>query len=284
LISAREVLVMEGYKESLNLTPAESLIILYPRRGSGKEMMKFTLIDLLLKKVLKAEVCDEKKGIIIKRDVRKTYIKKGEAIHTFHLKPHEEVFVNPFKIQERLELAEIAKEVHGSVKGFSGYKSDLLREPLYEKGYFEKQKKRVLLIPYTKYVLSQKGLEAQQRMKYLITEGEKYLEEWMGKDLVRAKAYLSACGANILLLKNYDLQTIKTWMKELSRLEYQGSDGTDSDSWYDYESMKHVGDHSDFDIADIDIDSLNDFDSFDDFDAGFDSANGGDDGDDGDDD
>ncbi len=125
-------------------------------------------------------------------------------------------------------------------------------------------------------------------MRYLITEGEQYLEEWIGKDLARAKAYLSACGANILLLEKYDLQTIKTWMKEISRLESQGSNGLDSDSytysWYDYESVSYLGNPSDFDITDIDVDSLNDFDSFDDFDAGFDSADGGNGGDNGNDD
>lgn len=132
---------MGGYKESLNLTPAESLLILDPRKGSGKEMMKFTLIDLLLKRALEAEVRDEKKGRIIKRVVKKTYIKKGEAIYELHLKAHEEAFCSPLKMQERLELTEIVKEVYKSVNGFNGYAINFVREPLHEQDYFEKEKK-----------------------------------------------------------------------------------------------------------------------------------------------
>ena len=41
--------------ESLNLTPAESLIIISPK-ASGDKMIKFTLMDLLLKKSLKLDM------------------------------------------------------------------------------------------------------------------------------------------------------------------------------------------------------------------------------------
>jgi hypothetical protein len=266
-------------RESLNLTPAESLMILDPKKSSGKEMMRLTLMDLLLKKVLRADVQQLKKGKIIKKDVKETHVRKGEAFDKVKLKSHEGAFCNPLNMTDSMELTEMAKTIHEHVKGFNGYKNNYIREPLSERGFFSKEKKKRLLIPYTKYELSKKGLEARDRMQSLISEGEDHFEEWMGKDMARARAYLSVCGANIFLLANLDFETMKKWMQELSKLEYQAAAYDHYPVfWYDYDRIPAMGETPDFDFSSMDFGSLNDFDSFDDIDAGFDMVDGGDGG------
>jgi hypothetical protein len=169
-------------------------MILDPKKGKGKEMMRLTLIDLLLKKVLRADVQQSRKGKIIKNDVKETHILKGETFDKVELRFHEEAFCNPLNMTESMELTEMAKKIHEHVKGFNGYKNNYIRGPLSERGFFTKEKKKRLLIPYTKYELSKKGLETRERTKSLISEGEDHFEEWMGKDMDRARAYLSVCG------------------------------------------------------------------------------------------
>lgn len=267
---------MTRQKESLGLTPAESLMILDPEKDRGKEMMKFTLIDLLLRKALEVEVRQEKKGKVLKRDVKQTYIKRGEAYCKLALKPHEEAFCRPLESRESLDLKDLAKEVHETVKGFKGYRDNLVREPLAEQGYFGKEKRKRLLIPYSKYTLTQKGQEVQQKMTHLIKEGEDNLEEWMSKDMAKAKAYLFACGANIFLLSNCDLETIRTWMKQLAGLESGSLDYAPYPfSWYGYESIHLEDGVENFHISAMDFDTLSGFDSLDDFDSGFDGPEGG---------
>ena len=270
-------------RKSLNLTPAESLMILDPKRSRGKEMMKFTLIDLLLKKVLEIEVNYEtvRRIFIFKRSVKKTYISKGENYSKVKLKPHEHIFIRDELFSHALELNKFAKELYRSIsKKFSLYKKSFVRNSLIADGYFQKETRRLLfLFPYTKYVLSEKGFSAQAKIKSLLEEGEKELERWVKYEPAHAKAYLSVCGANILLLEhyNYDLKIIKEWIKELSKIESQeNSSNYYPYSWYGLTSTDTLD-------AAIDFDILDDFDSLDDFDAGFDSAgfDGGDGGGDG---
>ena len=210
-------------RESLNLTPAESLMMLDPKRSRGKEMLKFTLIDLLLKKVLKIEIDYEtvRHLFIFKRSVKKTYISKGENYSKVKLKPHEHIFTRDELLSHTLELNEFARELYKSIsKKFSSYKKVFVRNSLLADGYFEKENRKLLfLFPYTKYVLSEKGFGAQTKIKNLLEEGEKELERWVKHEPARAKAYLSVCGANILLLEhyNYDLKIIKEWIKHYLR-------------------------------------------------------------------
>ena len=105
-------------RESLNLTPAESLMILDPRRSKGKEMLKFTLIDLLLKKVLKAEISHEAVDRAFRRSkelVKKIHISEGENYLKVKLKPHERIFTRDKVPSRTLELSEFAKEVYRNI-------------------------------------------------------------------------------------------------------------------------------------------------------------------------
>ena len=76
--------------ESLSLTPAESLMVLDPKKSNGKEMMKFTFLDLLAKQVIELETQLETKGRIIKREVETKFIRKGQRHGKIPLKPHEQ--------------------------------------------------------------------------------------------------------------------------------------------------------------------------------------------------
>jgi len=251
-------------------------MILKPNKDNGKEMLRFTLIDLLMKKVLETEVREERQGKIIKKNVKKVYVKKGDAFAKATLRPHEEVFCRFLSTQESMELKDLAKKVYEEVKNFKDYQKKYVCESLVQKEYFQEEKKRVLLVPVTKYNLTQRGVEAKEKIQSLLEQGDRHFKEWMGSDLPRALSFLTVCGANILLLKPCDLETLKAWMKELSGLK--AADAA-SDiypyTWYDYASLGTMDALTDIGFADFDVDRLSGFDSFDDFDAGFGDMGGG---------
>ncbi len=243
--------------ESLNLTPAESLMIRDPEGCNVKEMMKFTLIDLLLKKVFKAEVRQESTGYILESTVNNTHISEGEYFSKIKLKPHEDVFTR-IKLfsQGSLKLSIFAKELYRSVHfSFSKYKKNFVREPLFADGYFQKETKKFLFIfPYSKYILSEKGRITQTKIKKLLEEGEN-LEKWVKNEPAHAKAYLSICGANILLLKKYDLKVIKEWTTALSKIESQENFSDYYEYSWDALSLNVLADIIEIDNFDSDFDS-----------------------------
>lgn len=300
---------------SMNLTPAESLMLLDPDRPDGKKLLKLTFADLLLNGVIKASVREET-HMLFKR--KRIYIRRDRIAPEFVIKPHERVILERIHGTERLDR--LARSVFQSVGSLNKYAQDYVRRPLLERGYFKTEEtKRLLVIRQTKYLLSDKGLEAQKRIEDLLKEGES-LSTWVKDDPARARAYLSVCGPNVLLLEQYDLKAIEQWSREIAREETKtyhyyrdtwyghhlrfGIFDLDDDHWHRSEESDHSGlglkdlnqnqteqDDTDlgFDFSNVDLDILDSFDSFSDLDSAFDSdlgqgadGDGGDGGDGGD--
>ncbi|WP_414470116.1 hypothetical protein [Methanobacterium sp. ACI-7] len=251
--------------KSLNLTPAESLIIISPG-SNGFEMIKLTLMDLLLKKALKI-YREDPESRFLKRQTT-VFISNGE-LENLILKPHEQLLVDMVNNNE-FELKEFAKILLKSVSS-TDYKNLYIREPLINNGYFKKQRKMLLaLVPYNAYILTEKGNEVKSIIMTILDEAE-YLGKWMREDLGMAKAYLSVVGSHILLVNDYDLEDIKKFNKILSTLKPEAKT-SDYYNYYLYtipfDYIDEYGNLKSFDFLDIDI--LNNFDVLDDFFSEFD--------------
>ena len=260
--------------ESLNLTPAESLLIVSPD-SNGNEMIKLTLMDLLLKKALILDIGDYKPRFLKKHC--KTAIISRNKSYGLIFKPHEEILMEIIGGSE-LELKEFLKTFFKRINS-SDYKNRYVRKYLIDEGYFRKEKKMLLaLVPYNTYVLTDKGLELKLKIEELLNEAE-YLEKWMKEDLGRAKAYLSVLGSHILLTEVYDIADIKKFNKMLSYITPEAK----TDDYYSYYLYPVPADHIDdqgnlqsFDFIDISL--LDNFNSFDEFFSNFDVESDGKDG------
>lgn len=297
-----------GKTVSLNLTPAESLIILDPKKHqrSAKELFKATLIDLIFKNVYQINVQEvEKKGIFGKKTVRKIYLEEGKNFN-LPLKPHEEVFRKhlPHKADSK-RLRKLQQRVYRTYG--NKYARKKLLQPLAAEGFFNVEKKFLR----NKYSLTDKGIKAQQMILELKDEG-KNLDNWLETDPERAKAYLLIGGSNIFLTDDDSFNWFKDNFHKIKRLYASRSDKINAFlfftfAWYGAFKMrpKHLkgiefddfDDNLDFDSFDSsDLDSFDSFDDifsdfdafdifdamdasdFDSFDSGFDSDDGGYDG------
>lgn len=245
--------------ESLNLTPAESLMIISPK-SSGDRMIKFTLMDLLLKKNLKLNI--EEKSNFLKISHDNLVISEGE-LFDLPFKPHEEVLMELISTHGELKLKEIIGILYEKVSSPLEYKNNYLRDPLVDKGYFKKQKKMLLaLAPYNIYTLTDSGLEVKLKIMELLNDA-KHLEKWMKEDLGKAKACLSVLGSHIILINNCTIADIKKFNRILSNLKPESH----TREYYDYYiyNVPHgylddYGNLKSFDFLDISV-----IDYFDDF-------------------
>jgi len=266
--------------ESLNLTPAESLIIISPK-SSGNEMIKITLMDLVLRRVLMIGIQD-KESKFLKRHY-KTIILSGGDLPKTALKPHEQILVDLILEYSKLELKEFAKIMHDRINS-TDYKNEFLRNNLVDEGYLKRQRKMLLsLIPHTNYVLTEKGVEIREKIMELLQEA-KHLDKWMREDLGKAKAYLSVTGTHILLSDIYELEDIKKFNRILTQIKPE-SRASDYFSYYLYTiPLDYLDDYDELDSFDfLDMSVLDNFDSWNDFYSDFDSgsadsADGGDGG------
>jgi len=245
--------------ESLNLTPAESLMIISPR-SSGNKMIRITLMDLLLKKNLK--INKEDKFDFLKESYGSIVISEGESSEAF-LKPHEEILIELISKHHELKLKEVIELLYEKIGSSLEYKNKYLRDPFVDKGYFKKQKKMLLaLAPYTIYALTDSGLELKSKIMELLNDAEN-LEKWMREDLGRAKACLSVLGSHILMVSNYNAGDIRKFNRILAYIKPESN----TREYYDYYlyNVPHgyldaYGNLKSFDFLDISL-----LDYFDDF-------------------
>ncbi len=293
---------------SLNLTPAESLIILDHKKHqkSAKELLKSTLIDLIFKNVYKLNVQEvEKKGIFGKKTVKKIYLEEGKNFN-LPLKPHEEVFRKhlPHKADSK-RLRKLQQRVYRTYG--NNYAKKKLLQPLAAEGFFNVEKK----ILGNKYSLTDKGIKAKQMILELKDEG-KNLDNWLETDPERAKAYLLIGGSNIFLTDDDSFNWFKNNFNKIRGLYASRSDKINAFlfftfAWYgafkmhpkrlkgiEFDDLDDDLDFDSFDGSDFDSfdgfdDIFSDFDAFDvfdsmdvadfdSFDSGFDSGDAGYDG------
>lgn len=211
--------------EYLDLTPAESLVILDPG-ANGKKMMKFTLIDLLVRRVIGIESKIERRNSISKKPIFIHSLIRGKAFRTSQLKPHEKMFRMVLNKNEKMGidkytfelLKQISSEINREI--FSNYKDKYVCNHLTESGYMEKEKKKIGgILPKKTYKLTDYGSEVKSKIKMLLKD-DKYLANWVKNDKKRAKAFLSACGTHILL-NGYDMNTLIKFSRILQHEKFK---------------------------------------------------------------
>ena len=263
--STRLVAIHMPTYQSLNLTPGESLYLKDPWLTYPGHLLKVTFADLLLKKAIKAEVGKSKFLFWTKEEI---YVSHGESYSKLKFRPHENIILSHIASSPK-KLRDLALDLRKTLKTPTSYSDNFLRDPLMHKGYLRvKEETSLWLFSRAKYELTVKGLDAHDRISYLLYLA-KNLKIWAEEEPARAKAYLSVCGANILLLSPKDLEIVKSLSKELDNVQ-ANTDSYYDYYWYDYTWRHHLNDDIEFE-QDIDINfidfSLPEFDILDSFDS-----------------
>lgn len=213
---------------SLDLTPAESLMILDHKKYSQKklllELLQVTMIDLVFKKVFKLDTQEvEFNGRIIK----KISLEEGNNFN-MPLKPHEEVFREKLPSNEDNRLRILQTLVLRDTFKYDYAKEKLLK-PLLSDGFFTIKKS----LFGKKFSLSDAGEETKQIIKQLINDG-KNLDNWLDRDPEKAKAYMLIGGSNVFLTDKNNLRWFKNNSGRVGRLFSSGRVRSPESDYFNY--------------------------------------------------
>ena len=267
----------------LELTPAESYLLLDIENKDGKTLMKYSLINLLYKNVLSSEVREETEGTVFKKVVKKTYLSKGTQFGKLNLKAHEKLLYSVMADEkDEIELVEFIKKVFEQYD-YNGF-YELMIDAQAQSGLLNVTEERKFFNIFTKKKreLTDNGIEANQKIGEILSTGKKNLHDWVLNDPSRAKAFMAACGANLILLDGHDMGMLQSYESKLKDIEKQKHEDSGFILWGDGGSLTkdelHLEDAVSLDSISTDFNSVSAFDSFDGLDSGFDSASGGDGG------
>ena len=267
----------------LELTPAESYLLLDIENKDGKTLMKYSLINLLYKNVLSSEVREETEGTVFKKTVKKTYLSKDSQFGKLNLKAHEKLLCSVMADEEdEIELVEFIKKIFEQYD-YNGF-YELMIDAQAQSGLLNvtEERKFFNIFSKKKKELTDNGMEANQKIGEILSTGKKNLHDWVLNDPSRAKAFMAACGANLILLDGHDMGMLQSYESKLKDIEKQKHVDSGFILWGDGGSRTkdelHLEDAGSLDSISTDFNSVSAFDSFDGLDSGFDSASGGDSG------
>lgn len=246
-------------------TPAETLLIKNNNSAELKNLMKYTFMDLLLKKVIEIKDISSRPH---PRDKARsyTYVVPGKNLTKYNPKNHELIFINAFLKSPALKVLfkNYVSMVYGSANGKSSYKKQIKSNKEID-SYF---KQSFLFNLFGVNKLTNNGITIQQEIKDYLIEIDTNINRLLTEDKEKGLELLLQIKGNIFLLKNLDFELLKKIDKELLNQHKKQNGNTynaDSDWWF-YIDFYEESDRFDTYLNDFD-DTLNtfesDYDSFD---------------------
>ena len=207
------------------LTPSETHLIRENSNASFKDLLKFTLIDLILKKALKSEEHEHQSHP--SNPVRLiNYISPGAKFESYSYRPHELVFLEPFLKSRDLEIM----FRHLVKMGYENARNR--RKFIFDDLYHNEMVKRCIHNNlFYRYVgpisLTAEGNKAKSLIDKDIESLEKKLPDLIENDPKAALEILNRITGNIFLLKSFDFELLRKIDDELTKeIAKRSDDGT----------------------------------------------------------
>lgn len=247
------------------ITPAETMLIKDCTSVQLKDLMKFTFMDLLLKKVIEIKEINKKSHPRDNYIRTYTYVIPGKNFNKYQPKNHELIYLSPFIKSPSIQILfkNFIKMAYDTSNGSWNFKKTT-KSNREINPYF---KQSFLLNLFRLNKLTDSGNKLRREISNYLNEIDKSIDHLLHNDKKKGLELLLRIGGNIFLLKNLDFQLLKTIDKELlnqQKVLYSDTYDSDSDWWL----------YVDFFEDDYMFDSY--FDSFDDtldsFDHEFDAS------------
>lgn len=241
------------------ISPAETLFLLNPGSSKFKDLMKYTFMDLLLKKVIElkeinSDSTDQTIGI-------NTNVIAGRNFQYHKVKKHELIFLGPFLKSPTIQILFIhyIKMAYETSGGQSIYKKSIKASSEIESFFKDSFVNKVFGLNK----LTEEGKKLKLNLQDFLDKLDNQVLDLLVNDTEKSLELLKPLNGNILLLKNLDFKHLKKVDKELIRQQkLKHADSYDSDDHY-WLYFDYLEDNSLFDFHEI-IDSFDtEFDSSD---------------------
>lgn len=193
------------------ITPAETLLIQKGGSASLKELLKFTMMDLLLKKVLDIETLEDEldeEGNPLK------IIKKGSEFDNYQALPHELPFAEPFQKSSDLEVLfkDLIKIVYEKVRSKTSYVFKYLMESdviygCFKSGFFNRT--------FGTISITADGKIVRKEINIALEDLEHHLPEMIKEKPDEAAIAIRKIGGNIFLIDDFDFELLKQFDEEV---------------------------------------------------------------------
>ena len=214
------------------ITPAETMLIKDCTSVQLKDLMKYTFMDLLLKKVIEIKEISRKSHPRDKYSRTYTYVVSSKNFNKYKPKNHELIYLSPFTKSPSIQILfkNFIKMAYDSSNGSWNYKkttrSNREINPYFKDTFF--------LNLFRLNKLTDDGIKLKKEISNYLIDIDKNINHLLLNDKKKGLELLLSIGGNVFLLNNLDFQLLKTIDKELlnqQKVLYNDTYDSDSDWW-----------------------------------------------------
>jgi hypothetical protein len=199
------------------LSPAETLMLLKPSESRLRDLMKFTLMDLIARNVLQMPNFDMQ-PIQGKATLGIAYVLIGKNFKREEPKLHEMIFLFPYykKPQAKIRFRHLVQMAFSAAKGEENFKKKFLLDspemkPLIMMGFWQKM--------FGSFKLTEEGKKTSEEVVRYFNYLDKELPLLIKNDKPRADEFLNKVKGNILLLNAIKFELLHLIGFEISNVE-----------------------------------------------------------------
>lgn len=204
-------------KSLAELTPAETLLLTNGNRVPVKNLLKVTLMDLLLKQILKT--VDVEHTFQDPTSQPNTYVMAGENFSFENTRDHEKVFLQPFLQSENRKIlfANLVKLAYGNAGPEMKF-NKVIRDSAPLSGCFVTGFPKL----FNAFELTAHGKKLSSHLKQELEKLSETLPDLMHSNPARAREILRHIGGNIFLVKGIDFKRMVEIEKAVDQEIYAG--------------------------------------------------------------
>ncbi len=214
------------------ITPAETMLIMDCTSVELRDLIKFTFMDLLRKKVIEVKEISEESQEKNTTLQSNKYVVAGKNFSTYKPKNHETHYLSPFTKSASIQILfkHFVKMVYQFSNGSWSY-SKLIRTNQGISNYFVQG---FFLKLFRTHKLTDTGARLKNDLSKYLKDVDKKIEHLLDNDKEKGLELLVSLGGNIFLLKNIDFKLLQNIDKEFAeQLKIGETDTDDLDSdWY----------------------------------------------------
>ncbi|MBA2422690.1 MAG: hypothetical protein H0V61_05650 [Chitinophagales bacterium] len=205
------------------LTPAETLMLLKPSDSRLRDLMKFTLMDLLARHVLQMPNFD-KQPVQGTATLHFAYVIVGRTFKREEPKLHEMIFLYPYykKPNAKILFRHLIQMALKASKGEEHFKKKFLLDspelkPMIKIGFWQRV--------FGSFAHTEEGKIKSEEVILYFNRLDKELPLLMKDDKEKADAYINAVKGNVLLLNALKFELLHLIGLEITNVEEQVEGG-----------------------------------------------------------
>ncbi len=241
------------------LTPAEAYLIIKNKKSNYKDLLKLTIADLLLKKVIKVEKRNTDD------DQEDKFMSTGIRFDSYQAKEHEKLILAPWYNASDLEI-HFRDFIKTCIQNGKNLMHFGVQNTIKANGLYDNYKQGFWNKLFATLSLNESGVELKAKIEEELSVVQRKITAYMQEDRSKAIEIISIIHGNIYLVEGLDPEILKEIEEALNQLSGATDEYTYDTYWMWY------GDDYDNDISNSYFDDA--FDSSD-------SSDGGDGGDSG---